>query len=284
MSADNAYQETTKDSIQIWANTAKDNTDLSLEERFSLVNRAYQKNQELQSKAQRVKNMSRISLAYSRLGDTVNFRKTNKELITLAQVIDDNIAQGEAHWDMGFYLQNKKLDSSFYHYKEAYTLFKQVNLNDAALQEKAHYPGRMLLAMANIKDRAKDYIGAEKDATLAIQEFNAIDAKNQLYRAYTTLGGTQSGLKKFDKALEYQLKAKEYISFFPKARQELYYQSNLNNTAGVYLRKKDYQKAYELYTVLRDGVGEHKNSRLLIEYGYSSMSYSGFKSYRLNLE
>ena len=277
-------QETAKDSIQIWANTAKDNADLPIQQRFLLVNRAYKENQKLQNKASQVKNLSRISLAYSQLSDTLNFIKTNKELITQAERIGDYIAQGEAHWDMGSYFRRRKPDSSFYHYREAYTLFRQIDFENKDLKQKAYYPGSMLIAMARRKDDIKDYIGAEKAVTLAIQQFNAIDAKNQLYRAYNALAGAQSGLNKFDKALEYHKKAKDYIQFLPKTWQEQYYRSNLNNTAGVYLRKKDFQKAYELYTQLKDAVGEHKNSRLLIEYGYSSMAFSGFKSGNLNLE
>ena len=119
---------TLNDSIQYWANTANDNEDLPLKERFALVQRAYAKNQQVSNKADQVKNLSRISLAFSELADTLNFKKTNKELMRLAQAIGDPIAQGEAHWDLGIYFRPptsfwkhlaKKKFSTFFDFKIA---------------------------------------------------------------------------------------------------------------------------------------------------------------------
>ena len=87
-------QTLAQDSIQIWANTAKDSWDMDLEKRQILIERAYNENAKIKDRTQKVKNLSRISLAYSNLGDSLNFRGTNRELMTLAQEIGDNIAHG----------------------------------------------------------------------------------------------------------------------------------------------------------------------------------------------
>ncbi|MEO0572881.1 MAG: sensor histidine kinase, partial [Bacteroidota bacterium] len=272
-----SLQTTAKDSIQIWANTAKNNTKLSLDNRLGLLKQAHLENHQIKNKASQVKNLSRISLAYLGLGDTLNFRKTNTELMTLAKQIGDQVAHGEAHWDLGALLQRSQPDSAFYHFKEAHNLFLNTEL-----EEKNDYPGRMLRAIATVKENSKDYAGAEKDIIAAIELFKKLENKYRLYGGYNTLGDIQTGLNKFDKALEYQLKAKEYIQYAPPDRQARLYLQNQNNIAGIYLYKKDYAQAFELYNQLEEASRKEGNLDLLLQYGYASKAISGFKSGNLS--
>ena len=270
---------TAKDSIPIWANTAKNNTDLPLEKRFALIQRAYQENLSIKSKPAQVKNLSRISLAYSILRDTINFRKTNTELMELAQQAGNKVAHGEAHWDLGYFFYEIQPDSAFYHYKEAYTLFTNTELGG-----KQHYPGQMLRAMAIVRENSHDYIGAEKDIIAAIEFFKTLKDKYWLYGGYNTLSEIQTGLNKFDKALEYKLRAKEYITYAPEDRQAGLYLQNQNNIAGIYLHKKDYAKAFELYDQLEKDSKKEGSLDLMFLLGYSSKAISGFKSNYLTSE
>ena len=269
----------TNDSIQYWANEAKNNTALPIENRYALVQRAYQENLNITDKAKQVKNLSRISLAYSKLGDTLSFRKANKTLMALAKQIGDQVAHGEAHWDLGIFLNRSRPDSAFYHYKEAYTLFA-----NSELGEKQYYPGQMLLAIARIKESGKDYTGAEKEVIAAIESFKKTEALFRLYNAYNSLGEIQSGLNKFDKALEYKFKAKEYIQYAPKERQAQLYLKNQNNIADIYLRKKNYGEAFKLFDHFEETSQKEGNLNLLLRLGYTGKAVSGFKSGRLSSE
>ncbi len=278
-SGEASLRTTPQDSIQIWANTAKDNRDLTLAERKGLLQRAYQENKVTKNRADQVKNLSRISLAYSNLGDTLNFRKTNKELMALAKQMEDDIAHGEAHWDLGDYLNRIRPDSSFYHYKEAYALFTKLELG-----EKQHYPGRMLLAIASLKENSKDYVGAEKDVIAAIDAFKKINAKDRLYNAYNILGNVQNGLMKFDKAIEYFNKAKEHVQFKPRADRDYLLLQNKNNIAATFLRKKNFGIAYDIYKEVQSDAEKIEEIDLLVRKVYTGVAISGFRSNQLTSE
>ena len=264
---------TQQDSIMFWANSAKDQADLSFKNRQALVNKAYNSNQRLADAKQKAINLSRISLAYQRIGDTENFRNTNKELIALATKVGDQITLGEAHWDLGDFFNLTKPDSAFYHYKEAYGQFSKINLGD-----KASYSGRMLLAIARIKENNKDYMGAEKDVTAAIASFKKINANGSLFNAYNQLAVIQNGIKKYDKALEYYKKAQEYLPFLKESQREKRRLSIINNIASVYLNSGDYKEAYKRYRDLEREALADGNSPLLIQKIYNSIAISGFKS------
>jgi signal transduction histidine kinase len=276
-SPEKPQESNTRDSIQIWANTAKNNHALSLEERENLVIKAYKENSSLKDKNRRAKNLSRISLAYSNLGDSLNFRKTNTELITTAKEVGDKIAHGEAHWDLGDFFNRSKPDSAFYHYKEAYTLF-----TNAELGSKKTYPGRMLLAMANVRENNRDYIGAENDVIAAIDEFKKIDAKERLHSSYNQLGLLQGAMKKYDKALAYYDKASEYIKYTPEPNQAKYEMTLLNNVSFIYLAQQDFSKAFERYQDLKNMSIDNADMDLMNRMGYTSMAISGFKSGNLD--
>ncbi|MEM1258167.1 MAG: ATP-binding protein [Bacteroidota bacterium] len=278
-SGETSSQTSPRDSIQIWANTAKNNTGLSIENRYSLIRRAYQENLEIKDKALQVKNLSRISLAYSDLGDSLNFRKTNRELMVLSKQIEDKVAHGEAHWDLGGVFRRSQPDSAFYHYKEAYTLFA-----NSELGEKQHYPGQMLIAIASVKENSKDYAGAEKDVIAAIEWYKKLASPFRLYGAYSFLGEIQNGLNKFDKALEYYLKAKDYIQYAQLEQQAILYLQNQNNIAGIYLHKRDYAKAFELYQQFEEASKKEGNLNLLLRLGHTSKAISGFKSGNLTTQ
>lgn len=269
----------TSDSIQYWANTARNSKTLALNERFNLLNRAYAQNQRLKNKEKKAKNLSRISLAYSFLNDSLNFRKTNRELIELSTEIGDKVAHGEAHWDLGDFVNKSKPDSAYFHYKEAYTLFL-----DAELGKNKAYPARILQRMANLRENNKDYAGAEKDIIAAIETYKSLGALDRMYQGYNTLGMIQNGLNKFDKAIEYQLRAKEYIQYVPNASQNQYELQNQNNIGAIHLRKGDFEKAYPLFHKLEERCLEIEEIGLLIRKVYASKAISGFKSGQLGAE
>lgn len=269
-------ETTPQDSIQYWANTAKNDNSLSLEERLNLIDKAYNQNTTVTDRVKKAQNLSRISLAYFEL-DSANFRKTNKELIALSSAIGDHIAHGEAHWDLGAFLRRAQPDSSYYHYREAYGLFM-----DAELGDKKDYPGSMIYAMANLREGNKDYVGAEKEVIAAIETYKEHESKKSLYRCYNLLGIIQDGLNKYDKALEYYQKAKDYIPYSPENLQNGYRLQNQNNIASVYLRKGDHKKAFELYNEVESNASSQNDLSLLLRKGYPSKAISGFKSGGLN--
>ena len=180
-------------------------------------------------------------------------------------------------WPIGIWPishKNKSPDSAYYQYREAYIQFAKADL------EGTHkdYPARMLYAMALIKERSKDYVGAEQDAIKAIGLFQEFDSKEYLFTSYDLLGTIQNGLEKFDKALEYYLKSQNYIkSVSPNERYEFRTRS-ANNIASTFLRSRNYEKASEMYSSLqREDSLYLKNPKLYAQV-LASSAYSDFRN------
>ena len=275
-STENDFVAVANDSIRLWANMAKNNVDLSIAERKALVNKAHQSNKTILDKNERVRNLSRISLAFLRLDDSLNFRKTNAELTALARQTDNKLANGEAHWDLGDFFKRVQPDSAYYHFKEAHELFDKANLGD-----KKHYPGRMLVAMADILQNSKDYVGAEKDIIAAIDAYKKIDAKDRLFNAYNSLGVIQAGMKKYDKALEFYEKANALLPFVKSSRKTRNRLAVLNNIALNYLDQKKFDEAHTAFVNLENEAVTANDSSLIYRKIKTSEAISGFKSNRL---
>ena len=269
--------ESPKDSIAFWANQAKNQPELALKRRQKLIEKAVRENALLPKNLQRAKNLSRISLAYLELNDSMKFRSTNKELIQWAKKSGNKIIHGEAHWDLGVFLRRQKPDSAFYHFNEAYGLFITAELDSTNIK----YPGQVLLAIAGLRENHKDYVGAESVNIQALKYFNQQNNPRMLYLAYNQLGIIQSGLMKFDKALEYRERAKELIPSVPEQFKEYYHIQNANSVAGVYLRSQDFQKAYERFKDFKDDRGLKGVRPELYAIVLGSTAYSGFKSNQL---
>ncbi|MBC29318.1 MAG: hypothetical protein CMH48_00590 [Muricauda sp.] len=262
-----------QDSTSIWIAEARNNSELPLEDRGQLLQKALQYAQAHYADSTLTKTYSTISLAYKRLGDTAQFKKVNAELMALAQEVGDYQALGEVHWDLGAMYKLSKPDSAYYHYKEAYHHFLEADLEDGAKD----YPGRILYAMALVKENNKDYVGAEKDIVRAIAFFKDKGFENRLFDAYNLLANIQSSLGNFDKALEYHLIAREHLKDSPKN----WFRDNLlskNNIAYVYFQKEDYNKAAQLYNELVTIDSLKTKEPLSYARALGSLAYAKFKN------
>src|SRR5680860_413615 len=74
------------------------NTELSFEERRKHLSKVFAISSSIDNDSTKTKIISRLSLAYLKLNDSLNFRKTNLETIELASKVGDSISLAEAHW------------------------------------------------------------------------------------------------------------------------------------------------------------------------------------------
>ncbi|WP_339140322.1 ATP-binding protein [Croceitalea sp. MTPC5] len=263
------HSNITSDSIQIWIKWAKDSVGLDRNERLIIFNKAIE-----EAKTKNSKVLSDISFAALETKDSILFKKINKKVIKISNKVGAKKSHGLAHWDSGDFYKDNQPDSAFYHYQEAYKIFTSIELDSASL----HYPGGLLLAIGDLKDDSKDHIGAERDVIRAIQYFTKVERRDWLFGAYNSLGVVQNGLKKFDKGLEYHHKAKDFIQYAPKGRHFGYQTTNANNIASTYLRKGNFEKAFELYIHLEKTEGLRYKRPKLYAKVLGSRAYSGFMS------
>ncbi len=262
------------DSTAIWIQTAKENKLLSKQERIALLDKSSLLIGEFPEDSVKTKRLSELALGYKRLNDTIAFRKENTKLIVLAKKINDFKSHGEAHWDLGSFFRIHQPDSAIYHYKEAYSLFLKADLDKVFNS----YPGRMLYSIAFIKENNKDYVGAEKDVVKAIKFYTKNEIKDRLFAAYNLLAIIQKNMGKYDKAIEYYGKAKEFIRFTNKKRHYHLQITNINNMASINLGKGDYSKSIFFYEKLLNIDSLKQKDSKSYAKTLSGLAYAKFKN------
>ena len=233
----NELKTTKKDSVLTWVKLSR-NDNLSDEHRNLLLEKATNFTSFITNDSLRTVYYSKISLAYYKLGDSLNFRSTNSLTLKFAKKTKDSFILAEGHWDLGsFFRFHIVEDSAFYHYATAHKIFNKLN--------NPFLSGRMLYNMAVIQSDIKDYTGSEINTIKAIELIEPLKEYEQLYKCYNNLGVIHNSLNENDRSLEYHQKALEYLTEF-KDDDNLYL-ATLNNIGYAYLNKKDFNTATQYF-------------------------------------
>ncbi|NJB35839.1 sensor histidine kinase [Croceivirga sp. JEA036] len=262
-----------KDSIYNIVIWAKDSTTLPLKERKALLEKAYSQAKKEKSLKIRLKNLNQISSTYHSFNDTSRFKKLQEEYITLANQTKDYVGKGDAHIKFGQYYFNKQVDSAYYHFREAYNAYLQAKLKTSEIDK----PLVALYYMGSIKERNKDYAGAEKEATQVITYAEENGLKDKLFPGYTLLGIIQNGLDNYDEAVNYHNQAKKYIKYTDPKRQDSYQYINQNNIGSTYLRSENYSEAKKIFNSLLASESLKTIRPKLYAKALSSYAYASYK-------
>lgn len=264
------------DSIQQWIQKAKDSIQLPLGERSKFLDNAKREAFALTNDSLLLKQLSRISLAYLKLGDSLGFRETNKQIAIISQETKSYKVLGNSHWDLAsFFKSYGALDSAFYHYRKALNSFEALPKNTPS---KSSLQGRMLYSMGQIQDSYKDYLGAEISTTSALRIFDELGDTKRIYNCYNLLGIIASGMGNSDKSLEYYEKAGTYLEKLdsPNTIQTVW--QNQNNIAHELLRKEDYRAAKTSFQKLLSNKDLKDRDIELYSLAHTSLAYSIFKT------
>ena len=219
------------------------NTDLSIQKRKASLGKVTPQIPSLENDTVRVIMYSKLSLAYLRLKDSANFRKTNSKTIDFATLIRDSLSMAEANWDLAeFYRMETVPDSAYYYYSKARDLFQSLG--------RANEEGTMLNNMATIQNRVKDYTGSELTTIKAIEILKPLNNYTQLYLSYNNLGVVTKGLKEYDRALEYYDMA---LAYQKQIKEKNILNLDLQNNIGlVYQEQGRYEESVPYFeNVLR---------------------------------
>ncbi|MGX1929091.1 tetratricopeptide repeat-containing sensor histidine kinase [Flagellimonas sp. 2504JD4-2] len=261
--------------INDWIDIARDSTQLAMGDRKQYLKDAESKANSLSNDTIRLDHLSRISLAYKRLNDSLGFRQMNLKVQRLSE--EDGIykALGESHWDLAaFFKSYGVMDSAYFHYKRAYRSFNQLPMDSTSLSLR----GRILYSMGRIQDYFMDHLGAEENITEALRIFDDLEDYRRIYNCYNILGITASNMKNSEKALEYYIKAGAYVNKFPSANRNDIIWRNQNNIAFEFLRNEEYMKAETTYSSLVKDSLLKANNPGLYSTALVSLGYTLFKS------
>ncbi len=200
--------------------------------RSSYLSEAYKKIEQLKNDSLKTKSYIRTAYFNLVLGNLDKFGEISKKTLKITTVTKDTINLARAYSDLGYYYRQKYIsDSSYYFFNKAYKIYKVLNNK---LQV-----GKMLLSMATIQSDEKDYIGAEINAIKALSKLQKSDEYEALYLCYINMGVIETQLKNYDKAIQYRLKARKYLS---KLKNYQNYQIlNLNGIGMIYQTRGNYK-------------------------------------------
>ena len=225
------------DSIAVWIKNSK-NKKYPLEKRNQFLTQSYQTIHSSAIDTIHVRNLSTIAYQSLKLGDTLLFKKRNKETLAIAKKLKDTFAMGDVHWNYAtYYNKIQVFDTAYYHFNLAHTYFDKKNYVFEAA--KTQY------GMAFTKGRFRDYSGSEVLTFKAIEKFRKIKNYKSLFNCYNHLGQLQNDIHEYDRSLFYHNKALEYIGKV-KNNQSLY-GAVYNNIANTYVKQKKYTKALNYY-------------------------------------
>ena len=250
------------DSIPIWIKYSK-NKSLALKKRAYFLEEALNHTRVLENDTIKAKYLSTIAYRYFAIKDSTKFKKINTEALKIALRINDSFTIGDIHWSYAdFYNVRENYTQSYYYFNESYKYFKNSYEIEAA---------RMLMYMATIKGRYRDYTGSEVLLIQAIKTFKKLSLNRFLYEAYNELGLIQNDIKEYDRALSYHHQALTYIEKLNN--KQILYAKSFNNIGLSYLEKGDHLKAIGYFNkALNNKIDIGRYARLIDNRAFGRLS------------
>ncbi len=257
-----------RDSIFSQIRKGRDVT-LAPDVRQEYLEKAYKNAEKSKNDSLKIKYLSRLSIAYLRLGDSLLFRKTNSETINLAIKTKDSVVSAEAHWDLAeFYQKNAILDSAYFHFEESYQIYRTLN-------DKYH-EGRMLYNMAIVQKDIKDFTGSESTTINAIEILKPLKKYKELYNCYNNLAVVSNNLAEYDRAVEYHQTALEYLKKFDN--KSILQYITLNNIGIVHQDKGEHEEAIPYFEEVLTNKDIRRADPRLYARSLNNFAYNRLKS------
>ncbi|WP_299249761.1 sensor histidine kinase [uncultured Aquimarina sp.] len=218
----------------------------TLADRKEKLNIAYGVTTTLTDDFEKVNKLLNIAARYYSLKDYENFKKINERSLFLSKKLSDSIAMAKSYNYLGMYYRDIKLDSAYGYFYEANKIYSAFDKNmQKDISEYAFDHGSVLIDLAKLSRKVKDYSESEDLTIRAIEKFELSESESYLPLSYTNLGIIAKQLERYDDAVNYHLKAIEYAKNTPK--DTLYAVIGNNNIGTVYKSIKEYEKAEDYY-------------------------------------
>ncbi len=256
--------------IEYAADTSKTN-----QERIKSLEKADSLTGTLPDDSIKIRKYKEISLRYYWSKDYKRFKKTGKKILFFASAIYDSTSIATAHRYLGVYYRFRLLDSAFYHFYKAEKIYSTYNhTNDLDTLVYSH--GRVLIDLAKLFRKVKNYNESEALTIQAIEKFELSGNATYLPLSYTNLGIISKQVGNYENAILYFQKSIEHTKNTDK--EILYTIIGNNNIGTTYKSQEKYEMAKKHYKkVLKHKDFLKKDSRrfaLLID----NLAYVNFLS------
>ncbi|WP_459209875.1 tetratricopeptide repeat-containing sensor histidine kinase [Aquimarina rhabdastrellae] len=224
--------------INEYINKAKEEN-ISNKEKKYIINQAMVLINESKNDDYKQEKLEDIARLYFDLNEFKKYKEVVEKGIKISKQLRDSLSIAKGFGNVGYY-HNKvnQSDSAYFYFSKAEKIFNKVDPNSLK-------HGRVLMQMGQIQREFKDYVGSESNIIKALKCFENVSNKRYLRLCYNVLGISQRALERYDIAIDYYQKSKEYIDKSEKGKYQL---ALLHNNIGNVLKEQQkYNAAIEYY-------------------------------------
>ncbi len=197
--------------------------------------------------SEKLQKIEDISSAYYELKQYETSAKMDRKALDLANTLKDSMKIAKFYGYFGIYYRDKeKLDSAYINFHKADKIYS--NLERSTTYEPQVYAfehGKILIDLANLSRKVKDYSKSEDLTVRAIKKFELSEDYSYIPLSYTNLGTVAKELERYRDAVSYYKKAIEHSKKISK--DTLFGVLGNNNIGTVYKSQQKYAKAIEYY-------------------------------------
>ncbi|SHI70161.1 tetratricopeptide repeat-containing sensor histidine kinase [Aquimarina spongiae] len=230
--------------IESYIEEAK-NRENTVKQRKDNLEKAYNIYSTLADDSYKVAKIHQISFGYYGLSDYDRYREMNEKALRLAKSLNDSLNMAKSYAYLGIFYRSTKIDIAYKNFYEAEKIYSSLNSENLDRKKIAYERGKVLIDLAQLLQRTKNYSESEKITINAIENFKLAEDDKFLSICYTNLGTLAKYMERYDEAVEYQLKAIEFD--IGTERETLQRTISYNNVGTAYKSKKEYEKAKEYY-------------------------------------
>ncbi len=256
--------------IETYLKKSKDK-EILVSERKDNLEKAYNLQSTLKDNKYKIEKIHEISFVYYDLNNREKYKALNEKALKLSFLINDSLNVARSYGYLGIYYRPSKLDVAYKNFYEAEKIYSSLNKEKYDTKVIAFEHGKILIDIARLLQRTKNYSESEKVTISAIKSFNLAENEKFLPICYTNLAIIAKYMERYDEAIEYNLKAIEY-----EEDSENYILQKIisyNNIGTIFKSQKKYEEAKEYYNkaltfqeVLNMRPGRY--ARLLDNLGY----------------
>ncbi|WP_158237300.1 sensor histidine kinase [Aquimarina sp. MAR_2010_214] len=230
--------------VSNYIENAQDKTK-SVEERKENLEKAYTIYSTLENNSNKIKKIQEISFEYYSLEEIEDYKLLNEKALKLSNQINDSLNMAKSYFLLGLYYRSNDLEIAFKNFYESDKIYSTLDSKKYNQKDYAYDHGKVLLDLAQILLKTKDYSKSESLTIKAIESFELVENDQYIPTCYTNLGILAKYLEQYDKSIEYNLKAIEYT----KGKDEEISRTliSYNNIGTVYKSQQKYDKAKEYY-------------------------------------
>ncbi|SEL71041.1 Histidine kinase-, DNA gyrase B-, and HSP90-like ATPase [Aquimarina amphilecti] len=252
---------------------------LSINERKNNLKKAYSIYRTLENNTYKRNKIRKISAIHYELKNYEVSKNMDKEMLQLSILSNDSIGIAKSYLNLGIHYRKKQvLDSAYYFFynsNKIYATFgnqKKINKVDYI-----HDHGTVLIDLAKLSRKVKDYNESEALTVKAIEKFELSGNASYIPISYINLGIIAKQLGRFDDAIKYHLETIKHSK--GTSKDTLYKVISYNNMGTTYKSQQKYDRAIEYYKKALSykyflSTRPKRFARLLDNLGYAKFLYN----------